>query len=111
MTNLTVVYAAKKGLERAQKCISKRKGIKFLKMKKNEKTLLSIMFERFKNYGKVEDEKTLFGCGFVLTTEEAAAFGLKSNKDTVYTLDTYPNSQRISIIPMCEPSEFIDNKN
>lgn len=107
---LTLVFAAQKGLSRVKNVLAKRKGTKYLHMAQNQKTLLGIMIERFENFGKVEDPNTLFGCGFVMSIEVAAAFGYKLSTPLVFTLDTAICSEKINIIPMCQPSEFLDNK-
>lgn len=107
---LTLVFAAQRGLARVKKVLAKRKGLKYLHIDKQRKTLIGIMLERFENYGKVEDAQTLHGCGFILTPELANTFGIQIKGDTVYTLDTKICSETIQLVPMCSPSEFLDNK-
>lgn len=108
--NLTLVFAAQQGLKRVRKVLSNRKGIKRLHMDKQHKTLLGIMIERFDNFGKVNDPATMFGCGFIMTPDEASAFGFKAKDTYVYCVDTAIRSEKIYIHAMCNPDEFIDNK-
>ena len=111
MTNktqqLNVVNFAKCGLKNVQNVLAKRKGLKYLRIPKIEKTLIGIMLERFENFGKVECKNTLLGCGLILSAEESRAFGYNFKTPIVFTLNTAICSDRIQILPLCTPEEFI----